>query len=112
MDYHRGDTPVARRAYANRSELISGVVDGTVTLHQRYLYRGYLRIAACDLLRPAHPCLWLITWDPTQDVATRPLAIQKDGIVSDFMTGRQRIMEQVLFQPQKYEREERKKVKK
>ena len=31
MDYHRGDTPVARRAYAyaNRSELISGVVDGT-----------------------------------------------------------------------------------
>ncbi len=26
-----------------------------------------------------HPCLWLITWDPTQPVATRPLAIQKDG---------------------------------
>ena len=53
--------------------------NGTVTLHQRYLYRGYLQIAACDLLRPAHPCIWLITWDPTQDVATRPLAIQKDG---------------------------------
>ncbi len=25
------------------------------------------------------PCLWLITWVPTQPVATRPLAIQKDG---------------------------------
>ncbi len=27
----------------------------------------------------AYPCLWLITWDPTQPVATRPLVIQKDG---------------------------------
>ena len=53
--------------------------NGTVTLHQRYLYRGYLQIACCDLLRPAHPCIWLITWDPTQPIATRPLAIQKDG---------------------------------
>ncbi len=54
-------------------------VNGTVTLHQRYIYRGYLQIAALDLTRTAHPCLWLITWDPTQPVATRPLAIQKDG---------------------------------
>ena len=35
--------------------------------------------AGCDLTRTHHPCLWLITWDPTQPVATRPLAIQKDG---------------------------------
>ena len=54
-------------------------VDGNITLHQRYLYRGYLQIACCDLTRSAHPCLWLITWDPTQPIATRPLAIQKDG---------------------------------
>ena len=54
-------------------------VDGSITLHQRYLYRGYLQIACCDLTRSAHPCLWLITWDPTQPIATRPLAIQKDG---------------------------------
>ena len=53
--------------------------NGTVTLHQRYLYRGYLQIACCDLLRPAHPCIWFITWDPTQPEATRPLAIQKDA---------------------------------
>ena len=54
-------------------------VDGSITLHQRYLYRGYLQIACCDLTRSAHPCLWLITWDPTQPIATRPLAIQKDA---------------------------------
>jgi len=54
-------------------------VDGSITLHQRYLYRGYLQIACCDLTRSNHPALWLITWDPTQPIATRPLAIQKDA---------------------------------
>ena len=54
-------------------------VDGTITLNQRYLYRGYLQIACCDLTRSNHPALWFITWDPTQPIATRPLAIQKDG---------------------------------
>ena len=83
-------------------------IDGEVTLHQRYLYRGYLQIdsgaplcaftlsgqtlrvcptgltavvrfACCDLTRSNHPALWLITWDPTQPIATRPLAIQKDA---------------------------------
>ncbi len=54
-------------------------VNGAVTLHQRYIYRGYLQIACCDLSRTAHTALWLITWDPSQPIATRPLAIQKDG---------------------------------
>ena len=54
-------------------------VNGTVTLHQRFIYRGYLQIACIDLTRTHHPCLWLITWDSTQPIATRPLAIQKDG---------------------------------
>ena len=54
-------------------------VNGSVTLHQRFLYRDYLQIACCDLTRGSHPCLWLITWDPSQPVATRPLAILKDG---------------------------------
>ena len=54
-------------------------VNGEITLHHRYLYRGYLQIACVDLTRAAHPALWLITWDPTQPVATRPLAIQKNG---------------------------------
>ena len=29
--------------------------------------------AGCDLTRTNHPALWLITWDPTEPVATRPL---------------------------------------
>ncbi len=53
--------------------------NGSVTLNQRYLYQGYLQIAACDQTRSGHPCLWLILWDPTQPVNTRPLSIQKDG---------------------------------
>ena len=51
----------------------------STTLNQRYLYRGYLQAACCDLTRSAHPCLWLITWEPTQQIATCPLAIQKDA---------------------------------
>ncbi len=47
--------------------------NGEITLHQRYIYRGYLQIACCDLTRANHPSLWLITWDPTQPIATRLL---------------------------------------
>ena len=32
-------------------------VNGSVTLHQRYLYRGYLQIACIDLTRSHHPGL-------------------------------------------------------
>ena len=53
--------------------------NGQITSSHRFLYRGYLQIACCDRTRANHPCLWLITWDPTQPVATRPLAIQKDS---------------------------------
>ena len=51
----------------------------TTTLHHRYIYRGYLQIAALDLTRSAHPNLWLVTWDPSQPTATRPLAINITG---------------------------------
>ncbi len=50
-----------------------------VPLHQRYVYRGYLQIACADLTRGGHPVPWLVTWDPAQPTATRPLALQKDG---------------------------------
>ena len=53
--------------------------NGVITTSHRFLYRGYLQIACCDRTRSAHPSLWLITWDPSQPVATRPLAIQKDS---------------------------------
>ena len=65
--------------YMGRRATKKVTVNGVVTLHHRYLYRGYLQIACCDLTRSNHPCLWLITWDPTQPIATRPLALQKDG---------------------------------
>ncbi len=53
--------------------------NGAVTLHQRYLYRGYLQIACIDMTRSGLNGMWMITWDPTQASATRPLALQKDG---------------------------------
>jgi len=53
--------------------------DGTVLLHQRYLYYGYLQIAALDLTRATLNSLWLLVWDPTQPIASRPLAIQING---------------------------------
>lgn len=57
----------------------SGEKTVSIALPQRYLYRGYLQIACCDLTHSFQRCLWLITWDPTEAVSTRPLAIQKDG---------------------------------
>ena len=65
--------------YMGRRATKQVTTNGSITLHQRYIYRGYLQIAACDLTRSSHPCLWFITWDPTQHIATRPLAIRKDG---------------------------------
>ena len=47
---------MGRRAYKKVT------IDGAVTLHQRYIYLGYLQIAALDLTRSAHPALWFITW--------------------------------------------------
>ena len=65
--------------YMGRRATKKVTTNGSITLHQRYIYRGYLQIAALDLTRAAHPALWYITWDPTQPVATRPLAIQLNG---------------------------------
>lgn len=65
--------------YMGRRYMNKVTVNGAVTQHRRYLYRGYLQIACVDLTRSGHPSLWLITWDPTQPTATRPLAIQKDA---------------------------------
>ena len=54
-------------------------VDGTVTLHERYIYRGYLQIAALDMLHDTS-LIHSIIWDPTQEIATRPLAIRENGV--------------------------------
>lgn len=65
--------------YMGRRYMKKITVNGTVTLHQFYLYRNYLQIAALDLTRSNAPALWYLHWDPTQPVATRPLSIRKNG---------------------------------
>lgn len=59
---------------------VESVNEGTAatTSHLRFLYRAYLQIAALDLTRPTLNPMWFITWDASQPIATRPLAIQKD----------------------------------
>ena len=52
-------------------------VNGSVTNYLRYIYRGYLQIAAINAVSGVFQ--WFILWDPTQPVATRPLGIRKDG---------------------------------
>ena len=52
-------------------------VNGTVSSYLRYMYRGYLQIAAIDAVSGVFR--WFLFWDPTQPEATRPLAIRKDG---------------------------------
>jgi len=70
------DTAVVEMGYdyiGRRFEYKETVV-GAVTRHERFLYRGYLRVAALDLLDGTN-ALHTIAWDPSELVATRPLAL-------------------------------------
>lgn len=51
---------------------------GALLLHERYLYKGLLQVAALDLLDGA-AMKHALLWDPTQPRATRPLALVKNG---------------------------------
>ena len=53
-------------------------VNGTVASHERYLYRGYLQIAALDMLNSRN-VLRTLLWDPLEPTATRPLALAQDA---------------------------------
>ena len=53
-------------------------VNGTVASHARYLYRGYLQIAALDMLNSRN-VLRTLLWDPLEPIATRPLALVQDA---------------------------------
>ncbi len=46
-------------------------VNGTVVSHERYLYRGYLQLAALDMLDNRN-VLRTLLWDPLEPVAARP----------------------------------------
>ena len=52
--------------------------NGTVASHERYLYRGYLQIAALDMLDNRN-VLRTLLWDPLEPTATRPLALAQDA---------------------------------
>ncbi|MFR9547002.1 MAG: RHS repeat-associated core domain-containing protein, partial [Rikenellaceae bacterium] len=65
--------------YMGRRVTKKVTTNGSVTLNQRYLYRGYLQIAALDLTRTALSTLHMLTWNPAEPTATRPLALQISG---------------------------------
>ena len=48
-------------------------------LDERFFYRGYLQVAAYDWLPVTKTSRCFLVWDPTQSVATRPLAIRTGG---------------------------------
>ncbi len=63
--------------YMGRRHTRKVTVNGTVSNYLRYIYRGYLQIAAIDAISGVFR--WFLFWDPTQPTATRPLAIRKDS---------------------------------
>ncbi len=63
--------------YMGRRHTRKVSVNGTVSSYLRYMYRGYLQIAAIDAVSGVFR--WFLFRDPTQPEATRPLAIRKDG---------------------------------
>ena len=60
--------------YQGRRYMKKVTQNGTVASHERYLYRGYLQIAALDMLDNRN-VLRTLLWDPLEPVATRPLAL-------------------------------------
>jgi len=71
------DTTVIEMAYdyMGRRFEYKETVSGALTRHERYLYRGYLQIAALDMRNSAN-VKHTIVWDPTERLAARPLALQ------------------------------------
>jgi len=71
------DTGVIEMAYdyQGRRFEYKESVNATLTRHERFLYRGYLQIAALDLT-DATNVIHTIVWDPTEPTATRPLALR------------------------------------
>ena len=64
--------------YQGRRYMKKVTVNGTVVSHERYLYRGYLQLAALDMLDNRN-VLRTLLWDPLEPVATRPLALVQEN---------------------------------
>lgn len=54
--------------------------NGTVMLHESYVYNGYLQLAALDM-RNGGNLLHFLLWDPLNRRATRTLAVIKDEMI-------------------------------
>ena len=61
--------------YMGRRFEYKEAVSGSLTRHERYLYLGYLQLAALDMLNNAG-VKHTIAWDPSEPVATRPFSLQ------------------------------------
>ncbi len=64
--------------YLGRRYMKKVTQNGTVASHERYLYRGYLQIAALDMLDNRN-VLRTLLWDPLEPMATRLLALVQDA---------------------------------
>ena len=64
--------------YQGRRHMKKVTQNRTVASHERYLYRGYLQIAALDMLNSRN-VLRTLFWDPLEPVATRPLALGQEN---------------------------------
>ena len=72
--------------YMGRRYMKKVTVNGTAVSHERYLYRGYLQIAALDMLNSRNVRRTLL-WDPQEPVVTRPLALVQDNILYCYGVG-------------------------
>lgn len=70
------DTAVIEMAYDHMGRRFEykETVNDTLVRHERCLYRGYLQLAALNLL-DASSVIRTIVWDPEEPVATRPLCL-------------------------------------
>ena len=74
-------------------------VSGVTNIHHRFVYDGYLCIQRLNAL--SNNAIDLVFgWDPSEQVATRPLILQKYGAYSLFYThdGNKNVSELVFFQ--------------
>jgi RHS repeat-associated protein len=78
-DYDYMGRRVFKKVETVATDSETGEETRTVVSNHRFLYRGYLQIDTLDLTRTTLNDLWFITWDPTEPIATRPLAIQQSG---------------------------------
>ena len=60
--------------------------NGRVTSHKCYLYRGYLQVAALDMLNSRN-VLRTLLWDLLEEVATRPLGLVQDNVLYCYGVG-------------------------